>query len=113
MTPADLLAALLPIYPSFADNWNVNTAVSHGYWDDTPTFQRIVMEFCAFFGIAAPKATPHQLLATAKLVNDAVESGGDLENAVSTGFLEHLHQIEATRYLLPYLTDRAKQELRG
>ena len=50
---------------------------------------------------------------TAKLINEAVDAGGDLENAVSTGFLEHLHQIEATKYLLPYLTERAKQELRG
>src|SRR5271169_35478 len=102
MTPADLLAALIAIFPSFAEDWDAETAVSHGYWDDAPTFQRIVMTFCEYFGVAAPKATPQQLFATAKVVNDAVETGGDLEIAVSTGLLEHLHQIEATKYLLPY-----------
>jgi hypothetical protein len=94
MTPADLLAALLAIFPSFEEDWAEETAVSNGYWDDTLTFQRIVMAFCQYFGVAAPKATRHQLLATAKLVNDAVEAGGKLEIAVSTGLLEHLHQIE-------------------
>jgi hypothetical protein len=113
MTPADLLAALLAIYPSFGQDWAEETAISNGYWDDTPSFQRIVMTFCQYFGGAAPKATPHQLLATAKLVNDAVEAGGKLQIAVSTGLLEHLHQIEATKYLLPHLSERAKQELRG
>jgi hypothetical protein len=113
MTPADLLAALLAIYPSFRDDWAEETAVSNGYWDDAPTFQRIIMTFCQFFGVAAPKATPQQLIATAKLLNEAVDAGGELEIAVSTGLLEHLHQIEATAYLLPHLSDRARQELRG
>jgi hypothetical protein len=112
MTPAELLAALLEIYPSFKEDWAAETGVSNGYWDDTLTFQRIVMTFCQYFGVAAPKATPHQLLATAKLVNDGVDAGGDLEIAMSTGLLEHLHQIEATKYLLPHLTERARQELR-
>ena len=113
MTPADILAALLAIYPSFGDDWAVETAISNGYWDDTPTFQRIFMTFCQYFGVEAPKASLEQLLATARLVNDAVAAGGDLENAVSTGLLEHLHQIEATKYLLPHLSERARQELRG
>ena len=42
MTPADLLAALLSIYPSFADDWNANTAISHGYWDDSPSRRRLL-----------------------------------------------------------------------
>jgi hypothetical protein len=113
MTPADLLAALIAIFPSFAEEWSAETSISYGYWDDEPSFQRIMMTFCTFFGVAAPKATQQQLLATAKLLNGAVEAGGGLENAVSTGLLEHLHQIEATKYLLPHLSERAKQELRG
>jgi hypothetical protein len=113
MNPTELLASLLAIYPTFGEDWAEETAVSNGYWDDTPNFQRIVNTFCQFFGVVAPSATPQQLMATAKLVNDAVDAGGDLEAAVSTGLLEHLHQIEATKYLRPHLSDRAKQELRG
>jgi hypothetical protein len=48
MTPADLLAALTAIFPSFAEDWDAETALSHGYWDDTPTFQRIVRTFCQY-----------------------------------------------------------------
>ena len=112
MTPTDLLNAFLAIYPSFGDDRAAETAVSHGYWDDEPDFQRIVMTFCQFFGVAAPTATPQQLMETAKLVNDAMDTGGDLEIAVSTGLLEHLHQINGTKFLLPHLSERAKHELR-
>ena len=113
MTPDELLATLLGIYPSFGVDWAEETSVSNGYWDDAPSYQRIVNTFCQFFGVEAPKASLGQLLATAKLVNDAVEAGGNLECAMSTGLLEHLHQIEATSYLQPYLSERARQELRG
>jgi hypothetical protein len=111
VTPPGLLVALQAIYPSFAEDWYTDN--SFGYEDDTFPFHPVFMEFCMFFGVAAPAATEQQLLATAKLINEAVDAGGDLENAVSTGLLEHLHQIEAAKYLLPHLSERAKRELRG
>ena len=111
MNPDEFLAALLAIYPSFELAWEEETAISNGYWDDALTFQRIVMTFCQYFGVEAPKASSQQLLETAMLINGAVEAGGELEIAVSTGLLEHLHQIEATNYLRPHLSERAIQEL--
>ena len=45
-------------------------------------------------------------------INDQCESGGDMENSVSTCFLEHASQIGVRKLIKPYLNGRARDELR-
>jgi len=111
MTPENLLLALTSIFPSFQAEWETENPYIHE--DGSFTFHSVFLEFTDFFGVQAAKSSTKQLLATATIINDAVSDKSDLENAVSTCFLEHLHQIKAVKYLRPYLNERALAEVRA
>jgi hypothetical protein len=46
------------------------------------------------------------------LVNAMVAAGGDQENAIATGLLEHASQVRVRKIIAPHLHDAARQELR-
>jgi hypothetical protein len=70
---------------------------------------RVMMIFGPYFAANQRAFSDKQLAKLGRWINQAVESGGNLENAVSTCFLEHLHQLKVNRKLVPYLSESAKQ----
>lgn len=78
--------------------------------DEPETFHRVMCEFTYSFGKAASSLSPTKLRQIANLINDAVDRSDNLENAVTTCFLEHLHQIHAHNILWPYLSKKARAE---
>lgn len=78
--------------------------------EEPETFHRVMREFTYSFGKAASSLSPAELRHVGDLVNESVDRSDDLENAVATCFLEHLHQIHAREILWPYLSDRARAE---
>src|SRR5439155_2408023 len=50
-----------------------------------------------------------QVRQLAELINQAVEAPDELENAVSTCFLEHLRQVRTYKVLAPHLSTQAKR----
>jgi hypothetical protein len=65
--------------------------------------------FTQCFGRVQRALSAKQLKGLGALLSDAVELDDDLENAVSTCFLEHLRQIGGYRALAPFLSERAKE----
>jgi len=78
--------------------------------DEPETFHRVMREFTYSFGKAATSLSAVQLRQIGNLVNEAVAHNDDLENAVATCFLEHLHQVSALKALWPYLSQKARAE---
>jgi len=52
-----------------------------------------------------------QIRALGVWISEAVTADGDLENAVSTCFLEHAGQVGVNRLLRPFLSAQAKAKL--
>ena len=93
--------------PLFATEW----AEEHADKEEWPlTFHRVMSTFTYAFGVARDSLSAPQIENVGNLVNDCVAIDDDLENAVSTCFLEHLHQIDSLKALWPYLSPRARRE---
>lgn len=97
-TPDALLERLAAVFPMF---------VAHTSDDDAQatSFHSVMMEFTVFFGRAAQSASAKQLRALSELILEATAHPGELENAIGTCFLEHLHQIQAEKVLRPFLNE--------
>ncbi len=106
-SPAELLEELYDIFPEYRGSY---TGPTH---DGDPSFHSVLVGFSTAFGRLASGASEGQLRAFAQLVNTAVEGGGDLENALGTCLLEHLHQIDALRELRPYLSKVARERTKA
>jgi hypothetical protein len=78
--------------------------------DEPETFHRVMREFMYSFSNATNSLSPAQLHKIGNLINEAVERNDNLENAVVTCFLEHLHQVRALKVLWPYLSPKARAE---
>ena len=98
-----LLEELFVIFPEYRARYD---GPIH---DDTPTFHSVLMAFTPFFGAEAVSLPETQLRSFGELVSAAVAAGGPLENAFGTCFLEHLHQIRASRILRPHLSALARE----
>lgn len=92
---------LVGIFPSF------NTYVD----EDTETLHSLFQDFIYFYGKHQSTFEKKQLQHLAEFIDSAIEIQDDLENAVSTCFLEHLRQINAEKALKPLLTQSAKERL--
>ena len=106
-SPEQLLEELFTIFPKYRAGY---TGLIH---DDTPTFHSVLMAFTPFFGADLTSFSETQLQLFGALVSATVEAGGSLENAFATCFLEHLHQIRASRGLLPYLSEMAREKAKA
>ena len=73
------------------------------------TNHRVLMLFAQYFGANHGSFSTKQFRALADWLNAAVAGGGELENAVSTCFLEHASQLKVNRVLAPYLSPQAKR----
>lgn len=104
--PSELLECLQTIFPTFGDGEllaeiEIGDAELHG----------VMRRFAEYFGAHGRTFTKGQLQALGRVLDQAAVQGGKLENAVSTCFLEHLHQIKSSRILLSFVSQRTKEKI--
>ena len=111
--PQDTLRKLCDVFPPFRDEWEEEGApMEDGLVDGVYyqwTHHAVMRAFLSFFAANQGSFTETQLRRFGDWVNQVVSASDDLENAVSTCFLEHLHQVKADRLLAPYLSRQAKE----
>ncbi len=105
-TSEELVEALSELVPSFATEWEEDREGE----DEAPTFHRVMRTFTYSLGVACASLSRAQLKALGQYLSECVAVDDDLENAVSTCLLEHLHQISALDALWPYLSERARRD---
>jgi hypothetical protein len=110
-TARALQEQLTSIFPTFAEALLVQELEEGG--EGTATFHSVMQPFTVYFGAEYVQCSERQIVRLASLINDAVERAGDLENAVATCFLEHLHQIRAEKVLARHLSPAARTRLRA
>ena len=102
----EILKAIVAIFPEFEAEWGAdNPYIVDGKF----SVHSVYMAFLPF--LASATRTDKQMKMVASLINGAVLAGGDSENAVSTCFLEHVHQVGLTATLKPLLAKEAKVRL--
>jgi hypothetical protein len=99
-SPAELQAFLVGVFPSFAadveaDEWPPEFGEL--------TFHRVMFEFAPFFAKEVDSFSAKQLAAFGQFLQLVEATEGSLENAVSTCFLEHAHQLKVNKKLRPWL----------
>ncbi len=106
ISPQQLRDALVDVFPEFEQYWEDedNPQLEAGEF----THHGLMLEFISFFGKGLSGFSERQLKRLATVVNDAASQPGPAESAVSTCFLEHLHQIHADKALRPFLSHEAK-----
>lgn len=105
-TPEELVQTLSGLVPPFSDEWVEDREDE----DEAPTFHRVMRTFTYVLGVACGSLSDSQLKALGHYLNECVSVDDDLENAVATCLLEHLHQIGALDALWPHLSPRARSE---
>ncbi len=100
--PEALLEELFAIFPEYR-------AEHRPIHDDTPTYHSVLMAFAPYFGSRSASFSERQFRSFGELVSAAVAAGGSLENAFGTCLLEHLHRIQASKILRPYLSELARE----
>jgi len=108
-TAKELWTRLVALFPNFAD-WHTLNDLDQDERDGAPMLHAVMHSFSTWFGGDPTSMTPEQLNGLAMLLNQAVSVDDDLENAVSTCFLEHLRQIKGYKMLAPYLSATAKRK---
>jgi hypothetical protein len=113
--PQETLRQLCEIFPSF-DAWWQKEEV-HPPTEDGPvdgvyyewTHHAVMSQFLIFFSLNQNAFAAEQLRQFGAWVDQVIATRDDLENAVSTCFLEHTRQVKASRILAPYLSRAAKR----
>jgi hypothetical protein len=95
------------LFPRFREHW----AQGEPDAGDRLTYHAVMLDFTSFFGGGLAEFSERQVVLLSKLVNAAVATRGEVENAISTCFLEHLHQIGAEKALKPHLSAAARANL--
>jgi hypothetical protein len=100
------------MFPTFANEWaEQGMPPEDGLVDDVYyewTHHRVVNAFLDHLSASGVQFTDDQFSQLGEWLNAAVEGEGALENAVSTCFLEHMHQVELDDVMSPYLSEKAK-----
>ena len=107
-TARELRERLVLIVPAFGEECTEDEMREEG--PSGVTLHFVMQRFAQFFGGAQSSFSQRQLAALGALISRAVENDDDLENAVSTCFLEHLRQIRGYQALAPHLTALAKRK---
>jgi len=94
---------LINIFPSFQEEWEEN--------ENDITLHAVLIVFTQYFGAEQEKFNKKQIKKLADFINKSVEKDDDLENAISTCFLEHLNQIESGKLMKPFLSKIAKDKM--
>jgi hypothetical protein len=111
--PQETLRQLCELFPDFERCWKNEEAPppEDGLVDGVFyqwTHHRVMQEFLMYFSNNHSSFTERQLRRFGDWVSKAVSVDSDLENAVSTCFLEHMRQLKINRVLAPYLSPVAK-----
>jgi len=75
-----------------------------------PSLAMVMHDFTCYFGCKQAVLSSAQLTKLGALMSDAVSVDDELENVVSTCFLEHIYQIDGYKTLAPFLSDLAKKK---
>jgi hypothetical protein len=112
--PQETLRQLCAIFPAFEASWAEEEAPPEDGLVDGVYYEwshhAVLRNFLAYFAINRESFSPKQLRALGEWIDRAVTADDDLENAVSTCFLEHARQVAIDRILRPYLTTKAKDK---
>ena len=104
-----MLRQLLQLLPGFDPPWE-----EEGRWPGLGrSYHAVALDLTDYFSANCLSLTERQLRAFSAWINGMVEAGGDLENAISTCFLEHSGQIGVCKALSPHLTALAKASARA
>lgn len=98
----ELWALLTEIFPGFAEDCSEEEVQSGA------TLHFVMRDFAPYFSGHRNAFSERQVKALARFINEAIAVPDDLENAVSTCFLEHLHQVSSYNVLAPFLSREAK-----
>lgn len=116
-TPEELAAFLIELFPSFKKEWNEELE-SHkefgdsiGYHEEL-SFNQVLSTLAPYSAQWLADLSPKQLKRFCTFLNEGVEGGGGLENAISTALLEHASQLQIRKILKPHLREAARKELR-
>ncbi|CAG7855901.1 hypothetical protein MCAMS1_00202 [biofilm metagenome] len=101
-----LLEHLTLLFPSFGV-YIRNEELGHGGL----TYHSIMSSFSYYFSRSS--FTEKQLKKLGDFINQSVINEDSIENAISTGFLEHLRQINKYALIAPYLSALAKRKTRA
>ena len=108
-TARELWTELIRLFPDFARD-HTEQDLAESARDGGPSLHSVMLPFTQYFGGARDSFSEMQLRNLGQLLNEAVAVDDDLENAVSTCFLEHLRQIGSYKSLAPFLGKQAKDK---
>jgi hypothetical protein len=115
--PQETLRQLYAIFPAFESSWAHEQAPAQDGLVDGVYYewshQAVLTSFLEYFSMSYRSFSEKQLRAFGDWINAAVADDDDLENAVSTCFLEHSRQVGINRALAPYLSPEAKRKERA
>jgi hypothetical protein len=105
-SPDELLDRLFAMFPGFRASYE------GPLYDEPLSYDSVLTAFTSDFGVQFRDSTDEQLRAFAELVHAAVSSGGELERAFSTCFLQHLREVDVDRVFWPYLSSVAREHIK-
>ena len=108
--PVDLVNHLIALFPDFAAEWDEGKAF--GYENGSYSFHAIMLMFGPMSATCLNQADDKTIRAFAELLSQAIENGGQIENAVSTCFLEHASELGVVGILKPHLDVKTRAVLR-
>ena len=107
-SPQELQTFLIAIFPSFSQEAEdpIEWPPEFGEF----TFHTVMFNFTSFFGREVDLVSTKQLAKFGKFLQAVSLTTGALENAVSTCFLEHAHQLKVSKKLRPWLARRSNNK---
>jgi len=101
--------------------WGVLVEVLPGFAKDCPaeeiesdaTMHSVMRDFTPYFSGSLERFSEKQLRSLGSFLNEAVSVDNDLESAVGTCFLEHLHQVRSYKAWAQFLSTIAKRKTRA
>ncbi len=102
-SPEDITRFLVALDPAFETELEVEEP-------EELTPHHVMSLFAQYFGKNGSRFSEKQLRRLGEWLSSAVSVPGELENAVSTCFLEHTRQFKVNRLLAPYLSKLAKEK---
>lgn len=109
LTPDELLQTIVEIFPTFLDDYLIE-ALNERKQEGTALLHFVMLNFMPYFSRNRESFSEKQLKAFGVFINGAVAVEDNLENAVSTCFLEHLRQTQSYKTLAPFLSNNAKKK---
>ena len=104
-SPEGLQDFLVGVFPSFATIVEAEKQECAAEPTDL-TFHHVMRDFAWFFAKDLDAFSEQQVARVGEFLRLVLETEGTLENATSTCFLEHAHQLGVEKKLRPWLSRR-------